>query len=195
MKNRLYLIVGPSGVGKTTLVERILKEVPGTLQAVSTTTRKPRQGETDGISYNFVTERTFVDMIQQDDLLQYVIYNGFFYGLSKDEINSKLELANVLVIVEPKGADQLKTLYPDAISIYLRCEPEELVTRMTIRGDSQEDISSRMKTYDHFNKYMSKADYIINQGPPTYVIEDVCSIISRHRGEDLLKDFNKRLNA
>lgn len=171
--------MGPSGVGKNTLLEGLLASVPNTLAAVSCTTRKPRPGEIEGKDYHFVSELDFTNAIQTNNLLQYVIYSGYFYGMKKDEIDNKLPYADVLVVVEPTGVQQLKAAYPDLKSLFLFGRRTEVYDRLIARGDRPEVINSRMATYDTFINYMPKCDYIINSGKPEHVLEDAITIIKR----------------
>lgn len=182
-KNRLYLIVGPSGVGKNTLLEGVLDNLDITVAAISITTRDPRPGEVPGVTYNYVTKQDFIGYIANGHLLQYVEYSGNYYGLLRDEIDDKLAAEfDVFAVVEPLGVEQLKDLYPDSLSVFLRpARPDVLIDRMKARGDSEENITQRMKTYNHFMDFMPEADYIVNSGKMIHVLEDVINIIKRNR--------------
>ena len=177
--NKLFILVGPSGVGKNTLLEGLLLNVPLSSPAVSLTTREPRDGEIAGVHYYYIAEKKFLEHIESNELLQYVRYAGNFYGLLRDEIDSKLSKGHVFALVEPEGVEQLKDQYPDAVSMFLFGKEQDLIDRMRKRGDSEGQIKSRMNTYDHFISYLPKADYILNNGTPGHVLEDALTIVRR----------------
>jgi guanylate kinase len=184
MKNKLYLIVGPSGVGKNTLLENILATVPKTFPAVSVTTRDPRPGEQEGVHYYYRSTEDFISFINQDMLLQYVSYSGNYYGLLKGEINNKLAQGDAFAVVEPEGVKQLQEIYPEALSLFLRpTDGQELVDRMKARGDSEESIVKRMETYNHFMDYLHMADFTLAPGNPAEVLAEATHIIKAHRNE------------
>ena len=138
------MISAPSGVGKTTLCRRLLERISGISFSVSYTTRNPRQGEFDGIDYHFVTQDRFEEMVSADAFLEWARVYGNFYGTSKSEVLSRLELGeDVLLDIDVQGARQVRRLFPEAILIFL-LPPSWSVLEARLRGRGSED-SPRLK--------------------------------------------------
>lgn len=160
MTGSLYIISAPSGAGKSSLVAKLLDRDQHIQVSVSTTTRDARPGEENGINYFFVNVDNFKQKIEQNDFLEYAEVFGNFYGTSKSMVESKLtEGKDVILEIDWQGARQVKTLFPDAISIFiLPPSLTELNRRLTGRStDSEDVIASRMQKaaseISHFNEF------------------------------------------
>ena len=145
----LVLIVsGPSGSGKSTLVQKIL-EVPGTMLAVSSTTRPPRKTESNGKWYNFVSEAEFQGMVQRGEFLEYAqVFGKNWYGTPRKALDEALEKKKDLVLeIDVQGALQVKQKLPGAIAVFVMppsCADLEL--RIRARGqDSEDEIQRRLE--------------------------------------------------
>jgi guanylate kinase len=145
----LVLIVsGPSGSGKSTLVQKIL-EVPGTMLAVSSTTRPPRKTESNGKWYNFVSEAEFKRMVQRGEFLEYAqVFGKNWYGTPRKALDEALEQKKDLVLeIDVQGALQVKQKLPGAIAVFVMppsCADLEL--RIRARGqDSEDEIQRRLE--------------------------------------------------
>ena len=141
-KGKLFVISGPSGVGKDTIVNEYLKENDAHL-SVSATTRNPREGEIHGIHYYFYTNEEFEDRIKKGDFLEYATYNNCYYGTPKSKIEEKLnEGINVILVIEVQGAKKVKELIKESVLIFiLPPSIEELEERLKVRNlDSEEMI-------------------------------------------------------
>lgn len=137
---RIIVMVGPSGSGKTS-IGRVLTQ-KGIPRLVTTTTRDPRPGEKNGIDYYF---REFSEL-DIDDFVEQTIYNGNRYGLTKAEIEGKLEKHDVVhVSLDKNGAKAICEIYPDeAYIVFVSISEDEMIRRMQIRGDSEEEIQQRI---------------------------------------------------
>lgn len=156
-KGNLYVISGPSGTGKGTVCEEILKREDIYL-SVSATTRDRRNNETEGVTYNYTTKEQFEDMISNNQMLEWAIYNGNYYGTPKKNVESLLEQGkNVLLEIEPQGALKVKQLMPEAVLIFLiPPSMKELKKRLSERGrENEEQIKERL----------GAAAWEINQAP------------------------------
>lgn len=159
MKQKIFLLMGPSGSGKTTL-GGYLKEL-GIPELVSHTSRPPRKGEVNGVNYYFVDKEKFMDL----ELIEFVEYDGHYYGMSKDEVRRKFAQSNkVFVIAEFNGAKQFKEAYPqEIVIIFITIPLAEMEKRMRERGDSEKSIKRRIERAiqqkEHDNKWI--ADYVI----------------------------------
>lgn len=138
----IYIVMGPSGSGKT-LVGEYLKE-KGMKELVSHTTRLPRPGEVQGVSYHFVDEVTF----QQTKKVEASAYAGNWYGVSEKEVEDKTKLGDVFAVIEIHGALAFKKMYEEKVKIfYIASGPRDLRRRMAHRGDTKESIRKRMVIY------------------------------------------------
>jgi guanylate kinase len=144
----LVLIVsGPSGSGKSTLVQKIL-ELPGTMLAVSSTTRPPRKTESNGKWYNFISEAEFRTMIERGEFLEYAqVFGKNWYGTPRKALNEALEQKKDLVLeIDVQGAQQVKEKMPGAVAIFvIPPSRQDLERRIRERGlDSEDEIRRRL---------------------------------------------------
>jgi guanylate kinase len=146
---KLIAIVGPSGVGKGTLLKLLLERHSQLEMSVSATTRTPRSGEVHGKSYCFVDRPRFEEMIRAGALLEWAEYAGNYYGTPKQQVEEKIALGKwVILEIELKGARQIRQSYPSTFSIFiLPPSLDELEKRIRERGqDSPEAIALRLAT-------------------------------------------------
>lgn len=149
LRGNLFVISGPSGVGKGTLVKKVSEADSDVWVSISATTRSPRQGETNGKEYFFLTPEEFESEIEEDGFIEYATYNGNYYGTPVKPIEEHLEAGNDVVLeIEVKGAKQIKEKFPEATMIFI--EPPSLdVLRSRLNGRGTEDestINSRLET-------------------------------------------------
>lgn len=137
---RLFVISGPSGAGKGTLLARVRERHPSLGLAVSATTRKPRPGETDGTSYHFLDEEEFSCRVRANEFLEWATVHGHRYGTLKSDVDAMLASGtSVILEIDVQGALNVRRLMPDAILIFI--EPpslEELERRLRTRGTEDE---------------------------------------------------------
>ncbi len=116
----LLVLTGPSGVGKGTVVERLLEQVPGISRSVSVTTRALRPGEEEGVDYFFRSVEEFQQMRQHNELLEWAEFAGAYYGTPRRWMESELKTGqDVLLVIEVQGAKQIRERYPSAVLIFL----------------------------------------------------------------------------
>ena len=146
-KGTLFVISGASGVGKSTVLKAAMEKREDLLFSVSATTRAPRPGETEGVSYYFVSKAQFMDMIQADAFVEYDDHMQNYYGTPRDQLEEKLERGNVILDIEPNGAFRVRSVRPDAHLIFIAPPSfEELERRLRSRGDtSEEQIQNRLE--------------------------------------------------
>jgi guanylate kinase len=147
---KVFVITGPSGVGKGTLIEQLLERVPELELSISATTREPRPGEVDGRDYFFLTPEEFRRRLEAGDFLEHASYSGNYYGTLRQEVEERLaEGRSVVLEIEVQGARQVRdALGDDAVLIFI-APPDEDVLRERLEGrgtDSPEAIEQRLRT-------------------------------------------------
>ena len=150
MKNCLFVISGPSGVGKGTLVERLMKSDEFIL-SISCTTREPRDGESNGKSYFFLTEQEFMQCVERGDFLEYDKHFEHWYATPRAFVEEKLKEKSVVLEIDVVGSLNVKKSYPEAILIMLLPpSKEELIKRLRGRGtETEKDIEKRIARVDY----------------------------------------------
>jgi guanylate kinase len=146
---KVFVITGPSGVGKGTLIRGLLQRVPGLELSVSATTRSPRPGEQEGIDYHFLTPEEFEQRVKAGDFVEHATYSGNRYGTLRSELERRAAAAaGVVLEIEVQGARQVREAMPDAVTVFIAPPSREgLRTRLIGRGtDSPEQVEERMRT-------------------------------------------------
>ncbi len=164
MSGSLFVVSAPSGAGKTSLVRALLATNPQISLSVSYTTRKPREGEVDGISYHFVSRETFLEMSGRSEFLESAEVYGNFYGTSQSWISQEnAKDRDILLEIDWQGASQVRRLFPSCISIFILPPTlEDLEKRLKGRGtDSAEVIARRMAAVREDVAHVSEFDYVI----------------------------------
>ena len=144
-QGNLFIITAPSGAGKTSLVHALLEQDRQVRLSISHTTRAPRPGETNGKEYFFVDEATFLKKLDEQDFLESALVHGARYGTSKSQVNQALSQGfDVILEIDWQGAQQIKKIYPQAISIFiLPPSIHELEQRLRRRGQDAEEVIAK----------------------------------------------------
>ena len=145
----VFVITGPSGVGKGTLIRGLLARVPGLELSVSATTRAPRPGECDGVDYHFLSEEEFDRRAAAGDFVEHACYSGHKYGTLRSELERRMaEAAGVVLEIEVQGARQIRAAMPEAVQVFIAPPSvEALRARLVGRGtDAPEDVEARLAT-------------------------------------------------
>lgn len=146
--SKVFVITGPSGVGKGTLISRLLQRVPDLELSVSATTRAPREGEVDGRDYHFLSSEEFDRHIRDEDFLEFATYSGNRYGTLRSEVERRLSAGRSVVLeIEVQGARQVRAAMRESVQVFI-APPDPTVLRQRLLGrgtDSPGAIDSRLE--------------------------------------------------
>ena len=183
---RLFVISGASGVGKSTVLSKVMAARQDLKFSVSATTRSPRPGETDGVSYYFVSKARFEEMIRQDAFLEYDAHMDNYYGTPEKQVDEKLETGSVILDIDPNGAFNVRSKRSDAVLIFIAPPSvEELERRLRGRGDtSEERMALRLQRARWEMEQSKKYDYIFTNEQVDACAEEILHIIAEKCGEE-----------
>ena len=145
----VFVITGPSGVGKGTLIRGLLERIPELELSVSATTREPRPGERDGVDYHFMTPHAFDRHVAAGDFVEHASYSGNRYGTLRSELERRLRAGVPVVLeIEVQGARQVREAMPEAVTVFIAPPSQEaLRARLVGRGtDSADQVDERLRT-------------------------------------------------
>jgi len=197
----LYIIIAPSGAGKTSLVEQLLVQNTNLYVSISHTTRPARNNEENGVNYHFISEGDFKNMSSEGDFLESAEVYGHNYGTSKKWVDSQLTLGrDVILEIDWQGARQIRAILPGACSIFILPPSLEALTQR-LQGRGQDDIDTikdRMREAQSVITHSSEADFIIVNDEFEAALQDINAIIKAQRlnarnQEKNLKDLIKSL--
>jgi len=146
--SKVFVITGPSGVGKGTLIRELCQRVPDLELSVSATTRQPREGEVDGRDYHFLTPDQFDQRVAEEDFLEFATYSGNLYGTLRTEVERRLREGHSVVLeIEVQGARQVRAAMRESIQVFIAPPaPAVLRQRLDARGtDSPHAIDARLE--------------------------------------------------
>ena len=192
MKGKLFVVSGPSGVGKNTILNRVVAGRENVQYSISATSRAKRPGEIDGKSYFFVTREQFEAMLQQGELLEYAEYVGNYYGTPEGPVNAMLEQGmDVILEIEVQGALIVKAKRPDAHLIFIAPPSfEVLENRLRGRGtEAPEVVSMRLEKARGECARMEDYDYIVVNDRLEEAVQDLAAILRASRCRSELVDF------
>ena len=185
-RGRLFVFSGASGVGKSTVLSKVMEQRKDLRFSVSATTREPRPGEVDGVNYYFVTKETFEQMIRNDAFLEYDAHMANYYGTPTAQLEEKLEHGSVILDIEPVGAKNVKNARPDAVLIFIAPPSvEELERRLRGRGDTAEDqIQIRLERMRWEMEQTKYYDHIVVNDQVETCVNEILDIIQRKLEEN-----------
>lgn len=198
-KGRVFIISGPSGSGKDTVLKKIFEKCPDIAFSISSITRSMRPGEVEGEKYNFVSRERFISMIDNDELLEHNVFVGNYYGTPKAPVINCIENGKDMIIeVDVNGASQIRTKMPEAVSIFIMPPSlEVLKNRLQGRGtDSAEVIEKRLSEALREISSAKVYDYIVVNDDLETAVGDVVTIMSvdRFKTDRNIELINKILN-
>jgi guanylate kinase len=180
----LIVISGPSGVGKDTLIKRLLELDRNLRYSVSCTTRAPRPNEVDGVDYTFVSRERFQQLIDEGAFLEYATYNGNLYGTLAERVEQARAAGHDIVLkIEVHGAEQVRQKVPDAVFIFVvPPSTRELERRQEVRNsETSQDMVSRRKIAETEMKYASRFNHVVVNDELERAVAEVLAIIRSAR--------------
>lgn len=183
-KGGVFIISGPSGSGKDTVMTELFKKMPELLFSISSITRAMRLGEREGEKYNFITRERFEDMLKNDRLLEHNEFVGNYYGTPREPVERAVANGQDMVIeVDVNGAAQIREKMPEAVSIFIMPPSfAELKRRLSGRGtESEELIQKRLASALGEIKRAAEYDYIVVNEDITAAADDIMSVILSSR--------------
>lgn len=180
-KGKTFIICGPSGVGKGTVVSRLMEADPTLYFSVSATTRAPRAGEADGVHYHFLTRERFQEWIDAGDFLEHAQFVGNFYGTPRRYVDEAMDQGrDVLLDIEIQGAEQIHRKRPEAVRIYIAPPSwEELERRLTGRGtEDTEKIRSRLARGREEFAAARDFDYLVINDTVDHAVAEIRAIMT-----------------
>lgn len=183
-KGKLFVISGASGVGKSTVLARVMAQDESLRFSVSATTRPARPGEVDGVNYYFVSKERFQEMIREDAFVEYDAHMGNCYGTPKSQLEEKLEKGSVILDIEPVGAFHVREQRPDAVLIFIAPPSlEELERRLRGRGDtSEEQMKLRLGRAQWEMEQSKEYNYIVTNDRVETCADRILQIIKENNG-------------
>ena len=183
----LIVISGPSGVGKDTLIKRLLDLDPNLRYSVSCTTRAPRPGEVDGVDYSFVSRDRFQQLIDEDAFLEHATYNGNLYGTMIERVEREREAGHDIVLkIEVQGAEQVRARVPDGVFIFLVAPSiDELVRRQMKRNtETFHDMTARRLIATREIEHASRYAHVVVNDQLERAVAEILAIIRNARQRD-----------
>jgi guanylate kinase len=182
MKGKIFVLSGPSGIGKDTIAQALLQDSQLNLKKIPTfTTRKPRPKEKNHLQYHFVSKEKFQKLLASGEILEYNYYHHHYYGTPKTALERTLKSGqNALLCLDINGGLSLKKIYPDAVLIFLTTGLKNIKKRLEERGaNSPQEIKERLKIAVNELKVAPQYDFIVEnpQGHPEKAKEKIVKII------------------
>ncbi|SET84429.1 guanylate kinase [Salinibacillus kushneri] len=199
-KGILFILSGPSGVGKGTVRKALFDQATDLQYSISVTTRKPRNGEKHGVDYFFHEKEEVEKMIEQNKLLEWAEYVGNYYGTPREYVEETLDSGkDVFLEIEVQGALQVKDNFPEGVFIFLFPPSlEELKNRIINRGTESEDlVRNRLLAAKEEIEMMEAYDYVVVNDEVNHAVEKINSIVQAEHcnRERIAEEYKKALES
>lgn len=185
-KGLLFVFSAPSGTGKSTILNQVVKDDPNIRYSVSATTRSPRKGEEDGKDYFFLDHDAFIDNINHEKMLEYDVYCGNYYGTLKSAVEEPMKNGiDIILEITVQGALQVKKIYHDCIMVFIAPPSlKELERRIRKRGtEDDQAIQKRLQRAADEMEYMTQYDYVVINDDLDKAVNEVKQLIIENRNK------------
>jgi len=181
-QGRLFVVAGPSGAGKGTLIAELLRRYPTAWLSVSATTRKPRQGEEDGVQYLFLGEGAFRKMVAEGDFLEWAEVHGKLYGTPRNRVTEMMDSGHDAILeIDVQGARQVREKMPEAVTIFVDPPSAEVLEeRLRNRGtEDEEEMRRRLRNACEENREKAEYQYVVVNDQLYRAAEELCAIYEK----------------
>jgi guanylate kinase len=180
MTPRVFVITGPSGVGKGTLIRGLMERLPGLELSVSATTRAPRAGERDGVDYHYLSREEFDRRVANDEFVEHADYAGRSYGTLRSELEERIRNGTpVLLEIEVQGARQVRAAMPEAVQVFIAPPSgEALRERLLGRGtDDEAAVERRLRVAEHELEAQPEFEHVVVNDRLDQAIDELTAIV------------------
>ncbi len=178
------ILSGPSGVGKSTVLKKLMQTQPDLYFSVSATTRAPRPGEREGVDYAYLRREEFEALLENDGLLEYTCYAGEYYGTPRAQMQRAYDQGrDIFFDVDERGARSIREKLPDSVAVLL-APPSMAVLEQRLRGrntETEEKIQRRLETAKNYFEQIDIFDYVISAETPEYAAARLEAILISQR--------------
>jgi guanylate kinase len=181
-QGRLFVVAGPSGAGKGTLIAELLYRYPTARLSVSATTRKPREGEVDGVQYSFLSEDAFRKMVAEGDFLEWAEVHGKLYGTPRNRVMDMLACGkDVILEIDVQGARQVRKKMPEAVTVFVAPPSAEVLEeRLRNRGTEDEvELRKRLRHAGVESREKAEYQYVVVNDQLYRAVEEFCAIYEK----------------
>lgn len=181
MGARLFVVSGPAGAGKGTILERVRARRPDLALSVSATTRPPRAGEADGVAYYFMDESEFRSRVDAGEFLEWAVVHGNLYGTLRSEVESRLGEGSLILEIDPQGALRVREMMPDCVLVFI-APPSVEVLRRRLEGrgsETPETLARRLADAEVEMRTAARYDEVVVNDDLDKAVEDVLAIMKR----------------
>ena len=194
-RGNLFIVSGPSGAGKGTLVKEMLGRVPDVWVSISVTTRRPRPGEEDGREYFFLTDEEFDALLASGGLLEWAEVHGNRYGTPRAEVERRVAQGKQVILeIDPQGAMQVKDLEPDSVLVFVTAPSmEELRRRLEARGsESEEQVRLRLTNAELELLFAEEYGHVVINDDVARAADELAAIIDSCADRPIDENRRKR---
>ena len=186
MPGRLFVVSGPAGAGKGTIVDALRKRRPDIALTVSATTRPPREGEVDGIAYHFLDDAAFDEIVAQDGFLEWANVHGNKYGTLRSEVERCLGHSSVVLEIDPQGAFNVRDAMPDCVLVFI-APPSIEVLRQRLAGrgtETAETFERRMADAVGELECQDRYDEIVVNDDLEDALDQMIRIVEKYEADE-----------
>ena len=187
MAGRLFVVSGPAGAGKGTILERVRASRPDLALSVSATTRTPRVGEVEGVSYYFLAEDEFRARVDAGEFLEWAVVHGNLYGTLWSEVRSRLQEGSLILEIDPQGAFNVRAMMPECVMVFIAPPSLEVLReRLVGRGsETPETLATRMADAEVEMEAAARYDVVVVNDNLDDAVAEVLAAMARFEAEEL----------